>query len=338
MHESLATTKPCGQLVHIPGLPPMYDWEFYPQDVGIKTDVILAAEVRMSKFINEADGLLTNSSIAYDGHECLHSISQWIARRGDRKTFHLGPMMPFEPGAHRFSQSAIEAELASMPSSEGMQTVQFLDQALEAHGPRSVVYISFGTEHWPKSMDQVQVLLTTLTQRRIPFLFTYAFPGATLPDVMLAEFSHLGLFVRYGPQQTILGHPACGWFLTHGGMNGSIEALSQGIPLIGWPFAVDQPVNIARLTRVLDIGFELVEVRSGDYGLQPLHYRDQAPTGTFSALEKELAEVFDTMLGEEGKKKRANAEKLRDEMARSWLEGGAAWKEFESFLDFWIRG
>lgn len=106
---------------------------------------------------------------------------------------------------------------------------------------------------------------------------------------------------------------------------------------IGWPFAVDQPVNIARLTRVLDVAFELLEVRSGEWGIQPVHYRNQKPSGSIEALERELAVVFDAMLGEEGKRKQANAEKVRDEMARSWLEGGAARNEFEQFLDFWIK-
>ncbi|KAB8211530.1 hypothetical protein BDV34DRAFT_219486 [Aspergillus parasiticus] len=331
LRDCLEATKPCGRLVHIPGLPPMYDWEFFPWDQGAKSEIILAAEAQ------EADGLLTNSSIAYDGKECLDGISEWVARRGGRKTFHLGPMMPFRPGATRFSQSVIDAELASMPNSDGVRSLQFLDQVLENYGPRSLVYISFGTEQWPESLDQIQALLDTLAQRRIPFLLTYVSPAAQLPAGAQAQFSDLGLFVRYGPQQAILGHQATGWFLTHGGMNGTMEALSQGVPLIGWPFSVDQPVNIARLTRVLDVGFELMEVRSGVNGLQPVQFRNHKPCGTTASLEKELSEVFDAMVGEEGNMRRANAEKVRDDMARSWLEGGSARNEFEKFLDFWMK-
>lgn len=49
LRHSLTATKPRGQLVQIPGLPPMYDWEFFPQDVGIKSELIVAAETRISK-------------------------------------------------------------------------------------------------------------------------------------------------------------------------------------------------------------------------------------------------------------------------------------------------
>jgi UDP:flavonoid glycosyltransferase YjiC (YdhE family) len=46
---------------------------------------------------------------------------------------------------------------------------------------------------------------------------------------------YLGLFKAiispFVPQQAILAHKACGWFVTHGGANGIMEALTQGVPM-----------------------------------------------------------------------------------------------------------
>lgn len=41
--------EPQGEIVQIPGLPLMYDWESLPQDISAKAEVILAAEARISR-------------------------------------------------------------------------------------------------------------------------------------------------------------------------------------------------------------------------------------------------------------------------------------------------
>lgn len=80
---------------------------------------------------------------------------------------------------------------------------------------------------------------------------------------------------------------------------------------IGWPFAVDQPVNIAHLERNMDVAFEVVNVRSGEHGLRPRYGEVQRkPLGTLEALEEELNDLLDAMEGSDGEKKRMNAKKI----------------------------
>ncbi|XP_045779379.1 UDP-glucosyltransferase 2-like [Maniola jurtina] len=50
----------------------------------------------------------------------------------------------------------------------------------------------------------------------------------------------------WAPQQSILGHPNCILFITHGGLLSIMETLSAGVPIIGMPFYADQFLNSER--------------------------------------------------------------------------------------------
>ena len=103
---------------------------------------------QVGRFLDEADGLLTTCAEEYDGKESLDSISDWFRESRNRPTFHLGPMLPLIPGTQRLSPIAIDAEINAVPGPFGKAALDFLDQALQNFGERSVFYISFGTEHW----------------------------------------------------------------------------------------------------------------------------------------------------------------------------------------------
>jgi hypothetical protein len=63
-------------------------------------------------------------------------------------TFHLGPMLPLIRGTRNFSAKAIEIEIKTCPEGSGTAVTEFLDECLVSDGKQSVIYISFGTEHW----------------------------------------------------------------------------------------------------------------------------------------------------------------------------------------------
>ena len=46
--------------------------------------------------------------------------------------------------------------------------------------------------------------------------------------------------VTWMPQNDLLGHPNLKLFISHCGMNSYIEAVYQGVPMLGFPFALDQ--------------------------------------------------------------------------------------------------
>jgi hypothetical protein len=57
-------------------------------------------------------------------------------------------MLPLIRGTRDFSAKAIEIEINTCPEGSGTAVTEFLDECLISDGKQSVIYISFGTEHW----------------------------------------------------------------------------------------------------------------------------------------------------------------------------------------------
>ena len=132
-------------------------------------------------------------------------------------------------------------------------------------------------------------------------------------------------------------------------MNGVIEAICAGVPQyaclslqyrfklivlhrILWPFCADQPLNGVLITEILQIGYELLEVRSGP-GLKPIYRNGYQPKGTVEALRAEMYEVLGHAFGKDGGEKRARLEVLRTAVMREWEEGGTSRRDVSAFLD-----
>ena len=142
-----------------------------------------------------------------------------------------------------------------------------------------------------------------------------------------------------------------GWFIAHGGHNGVTEAISAGVPQYGpqpirysprtdasetnrifWPFGGDQPQNAVHIADQLQVGYELLEVRTGA-GLNPIYRTGYTPKGTIEAIKVEVRDVLQKAFGEDGAKKRAKLDVLRKAVNGEWEEGGTSRKEAALFLD-----
>ncbi|KAF5311787.1 hypothetical protein D9619_003781 [Psilocybe cf. subviscida] len=310
-----------GAVSRIPGLPEMYDYESFPQKLTSFGPTSIVARAGYS-FLEEADGLILTTSKAYEMSGTLRALETYRLDEMNKVTFAIGPLLPLQYSSGQLSNRGDEA-IAS-----------FLADKLEKFGEKSVLFMSFGTVVWPESSDYVEEVIDCMIEKKLPFIFCYAFPFAELPESLIAKVnaSGLGYLSKWAPQQYILTHPATGWYLTHCGWGGVTEALGAGVPMIAWPFMADQPHNAAHLSENLKVAIELVEVRTGENGLKPMRRNGRAAKGTRAAVREEFLDVIDDMRGAKGAQIRANVQGLKGHYAKAWQEEGDAKLELQAFL------
>ncbi|XP_075984345.1 UDP-glycosyltransferase UGT5-like [Anticarsia gemmatalis] len=154
----------------------------------------------------------------------------------------------------------IDDEVAPLP--ENLKKI--LDNA-----PHGVIYFSMGTMMKSKTMpeDFKRAFLKVFSELKQTVIWKFE---EDLPD--LPKNVHI---VQWAPQQSILAHPNCIVFVTHGGLLSTTEALHFGVPIIGMPLFADQHINVARAVRK---GFALQVVVNYD-----------APTNLKAAIEEILS-------------------------------------------------
>ncbi|KAJ3980906.1 hypothetical protein F5890DRAFT_1557276 [Lentinula detonsa] len=311
-----------GEIIRVPGIPPMYDYEWIPQEVNLADHSFF---ITSQKYMRMTDGTFCVSSSVYEP-EAMNAARQWMNSIG-KPWYPVGPL------------SLPELTLPTRAHDEKeLQVISFLDKMQAMFGKQSVFFISFGTIFWPAQPDKLWAIIDDLIALRKPFILAHTSPLAHVPDekkILIAD-SGIGLEMAWSPQEKILSHPATGWFITHGGWNSTQEALAHQVPVIYWPFASDQPYNAARTVQH-NAGFELIEVRTGKPGTQ-LPYRlkhsniSERPTFSIPAAQKEFRALLQRIEGEEGCMVRANFERLSKLMNESWDEGHEAEESLKAFL------
>ncbi|KAI0355640.1 UDP-Glycosyltransferase/glycogen phosphorylase [Trametes cingulata] len=313
-----------GSIVRSPCLPPMYDYELHPQAYMHSAELINKLIVKIPGVLATTDGFVTIDAADFQP-KATAEVRKALAETS-RRMFYAGPLLPS-------GQQAVRGE--KQQSQNGNEIMAFLDEKLAICGERSVVYISFGSLFWPSDPEKIWAVLEVLMERNLPFVMSHAaeFAGPVPEKVkdMVAGYGN-GIISDWVPQQALLEHPATGWYLMHGGHNGTLEAIMAGVPMIVWPITADQPLNAVYLTDEANVAYELVEVRHG-IGLGKIYRNGVTPTGTIDAVKDEMRGVLEKAFGEDGAEKRAKLQVLRKKLQAAWEEEGVARREVEAFLD-----
>jgi hypothetical protein len=102
---------------------------------------------------------------------------------------------------------------------------------------------------------------------------------------------------------------------------------------IFYPMAADQPGNALLMSVKHDAAFELLSVRSGLSDRLPYRCQDgPRPEFSVEGVKREIRELLRRMKGEEGRRIRANFERLSEAYKKTWDEGGEAQVNLEAFL------
>ncbi|ESW23307.1 hypothetical protein PHAVU_004G035800 [Phaseolus vulgaris] len=167
----------------------------------------------------------------------------------------LLPIGPLLRSDHYYKTNATLRSLGQFWE-EDLSCMSWLDE--QADG--SVLYVAFGS-FTLFDQNQFNELALGLDLTNRPFLWVIR------EDNKMAyphEFQgHKGKIVNWAPQQKVLSHPAIACFVTHCGWNSTMEGLSNGVPLLCWPYFGDQPYNKTHICDELKVGLGIDKDQNG---------------------------------------------------------------------------
>lgn len=178
----------------------------------------------------------------------------------------------------------------------------------------SVVYASYGS-FAKLEPEQMEELAWGLRRSNAYFLMVVReSEQAKLPQKFKEETAEKGLVVSWCPQLEVLAHRAIGCFLTHGGWNSTLEALSLGVPMVVAPLWLDQPTNAKFVEDVCRVG---LRARADDKGI----------------VREVLEDCIGKVMGSDGLKEiKNNALKWKNLAREAVDEGGSSDKCIDEFV------
>ncbi|XP_057531144.1 UDP-glycosyltransferase 92A1 [Amaranthus tricolor] len=200
----------------------------------------------------------------------------------------------------------------------------------------SVLYISFGSQNTVTPIQMME-LAKGLEESGAKFLwvirppFGFDINGEFKPEWLpegfekrVMERKQGKLVKKWGPQMEILRNKATGAFLSHCGWNSLIEALSEGVPIIGWPLAAEQAYNSKMLVEEMGVAVELTRGLEGELSSE--------------GVKKVVEMVMDREEGSFGCEMKKAAvvigQKLRDAMKVEGDYRGCSLRSLDEFVEF----
>ncbi|XP_055348105.1 LOW QUALITY PROTEIN: uncharacterized protein LOC129595200 [Paramacrobiotus metropolitanus] len=211
---SLHPGHPCGQ----PGGAPAFH-ELPPAGQPLAGQMAGVKELLLpiSELLPEVDGIICNSFRAMEREE----IGKMNRERPDMArvpVYCLGPFIPED-----------SSEADSKP-----------EKWLKTKEAQSVVYVSFGSiDFMVPAAEQLAEIGKALVSVKKPVLWSLrAGHEAQLPPEVASHPDFL--ILPWVPQKRVLATPQVAVILSHSGWNGTLEALSNGVPIVSFPMLADQ--------------------------------------------------------------------------------------------------
>ncbi|KAG0468648.1 hypothetical protein HPP92_017976 [Vanilla planifolia] len=238
----------------------------------------------------ESWGVLVNSFAELEPDSFLDLFESFYRRTSGGRAWLVGPL----------------ALLVDSPRAPVADYLQWLDRQPVG----SVVYVAFGTQaDLPKG--QLDEVAHGLARAGVRFLWVIRSTDWSPPPELEAEMGPGRIEKGWVSQREVLLHVAVGGFVSHCGWNSLLEAVADGVPVLGWPMIAEQRLNARMVEEELGMGMRM------------------AGNG-----RKEVEEgVKELMEGDKGSRTRARARELARKARAAVVEGGSSYTALEKLLE-----
>ncbi|KAM0933375.1 putative trans-zeatin O-beta-D-glucosyltransferase [Dioscorea sansibarensis] len=203
----------------------------------------------------------------------------------------------------------------------------WLDSMVE----KSVLYVSFGSLARMK-VGQILEIGSGLEASGVPFLWVIKdVEKSSEVEEWLQGFEKrisLRSFVIKGwaPQAVILSHNAVGGFVSHCGWNSTLEAVTNGVPMITWPQFADQFLNERLVVEFLRIGIAIGVKKPVFY------YGDGEIPVKRDDVERAVRNLMGD--GEAAEERRIRAREIKDKAINAMDEGGSSYENITRLVEY----
>ncbi|KAG6425660.1 hypothetical protein SASPL_116105 [Salvia splendens] len=194
---------------------------------------------------------------------------------------------------------------------------------LDSQPSKSVIFLCFG-RRGAFSGEQSREIAIGLENSGYRFVWVLRSSGSesedlesVLPEGFVERMGERGRVLKsWAPQKAVLSHSSVGGFVTHCGQSSVLEAVSFGVPMIGWPLYAEQRMNRVFMVEEMKVA---VAVELGPEGFV-----------TAGEVEERVRELMESRRGEEIGRRVAE---LRAAAAAAVGEGGSSVVALDEFIN-----
>ncbi|KAL7107024.1 hypothetical protein ACP275_06G027800 [Erythranthe tilingii] len=264
--------------IEVPGCPPLYSLDF-PNGMFFRKSNTYKHFLGTAKNMRKSAGIVVNAfdELEFRAKEALSS-GLCIPDAPTPPVYLVGPLI----GESNSKNGGVEHECLSW---------------LDSQPSKSVIFLCFGRRGL-FSAAQLKEMALGLENSGHRFLWSVRSPpekrgsapadepdlDELLPEGFLERTKDRGFVVKsWAPQKEVLSHDSVAGFVTHCGRSSILEALSFGVPMIGWPIYAEQRMNRVFMVEEMKVALPLEEAADGFV--------------TAAELEKRVREMFESKMG-----------------------------------------